>query len=49
MNLTPLLQIDTTVYSRKCQTRKHRIAVDTVDFQKTTSLESATTSLTRQY
>ena len=28
---------------------KHRIAVDTVDLQQTTSLESATTSLTRQY
>jgi Ca2+/Na+ antiporter len=28
---------------------KHRIAVDTVDPQQTTSLESATISLTRQY
>jgi hypothetical protein len=28
---------------------KHRIAVDTVNRQQTTSLESATTSLTRQY
>ena len=28
---------------------KHHIAVDTVDLQQTTSLESATTSLTRQY
>ena len=28
---------------------KHRIAVATVDLQQTTSLESATTSLTRQY
>jgi hypothetical protein len=28
---------------------RHRIAVDTVDLQQTTSLESATTSLTRQY
>ena len=28
---------------------KHLIAVDTVDLQQTTSLESATTSLTRQY
>ena len=28
---------------------KHRIAVDTVDLQQTTSLECATTSLTRQY
>jgi hypothetical protein len=28
---------------------KHRIAVDTVDLQQTTNLESATTSLTRQY
>ena len=46
MNLTPLLQNDTTVYSPKCQTRE---AVDTVDLQQTTSLESATTSLTRQY
>ena len=51
MNLTPLLQNNTTVYSPKCQTREasHRIAVDTVDLQQTTSLESATTSLTRQY
>ena len=28
---------------------KHHIDVDTVDLQQTTSLESATTSLTRQY
>ena len=28
---------------------KHRIAVDTVDLQQTTTLESATTSLIRQY
>ena len=50
MNLTPLLQNDTTVYSPKCaKPGKHRIAVDTVDLQQTTSLESAITSLTRQY
>ena len=59
MNLTPLLQNDTTVYSPKCQTRlsiplsakpgKHCIAVDTVDPQQTASLESATISLIRQY
>ena len=49
MNLTPLLQNDTTVYSPKYQPGKHRIAVDTVDLQQTTSLESAITSLTRQY
>ena len=43
MNLTPLLQNDTTVYSPKCQTREaSRIAVDTVDLQQTASLESAT-------
>jgi hypothetical protein len=28
---------------------KHRIAVDTVNLQQTTSLESATITLTRQY
>ena len=28
---------------------KHRIAVDMVDLQHSTNLESATTSLTRQY
>ena len=28
---------------------KHRIAVDIVNLQQTISLESATTSLTRQY
>ena len=28
---------------------KHRSTVDTVDLHQTTSLESATTSLTRQY
>ena len=49
MNLTPLLQNDTTVYFLSAKLGKHRIAVDTVDLQQTTSLESATTSLTRQY
>ena len=53
MNLTPLLQNDTTLSAKinplSAKPGKHRISVDTVDLQQTTSLESATTSLTRQY
>ena len=45
MNLTPLLQNDTLSIPLSAKPGKHRIAVDTVDLQQTTSLESAT----RQY
>jgi hypothetical protein len=49
MNLTPLLQIDRLSIPLSAKPGKHRITVDTVYLQQTTSLESATTSLIRQY
>ena len=55
MNLTPLLHGNSCCTMTRlsiplsAKPGKHRITVDTVDLQQTTSLESATTSLTRQY